>query len=299
VSASSGLSWFAPAPALRLATLRFLIGGYAFFYLLGRIPALTGVVRYGPAQFHPVGPVHLLEHPLPGALAIGLVVLSIALGAAFFVGWRFKITGPAFAVVFLWVLSYRNSWGMVFHTENLMVLHVWVLGFSRAADALSVDARGRARPDDSPRYGWPIRTMCAATAIAYFIAGYAKVHAAGFDWAFDDTLRSLVAYDNVRKIELGDMHSVLGGFLVGYDWLFPPLALVSLLLELGAPAALLGRRVGVVWSALAWSFHLGVLLMMFILFHYQLFGFAYAPFFRVEKLSEYAMRRIAKRNGSS
>ena len=292
----STFEWFPSTPALRLATLRVLIGGYAFFYMLGRVPAMFGVVGYPPQQFDPVGPVHVLAHPLPGPVAIALVVACVALGAAFVVGWRFRWVGPAFSVLLIWVLSYRNSWGMVFHTENLLVLHVWVLGFSRTADTLSLDARGREPPEDSGRYGWPIRLMCAVTVITYFLAGYAKVHAAGFGWAFDDTLRGLVAYDNVRKTELGAMHSALGGFLVGYDWLFPPLAMTSLWVELLAPLALVGRRAGVFWAVLAWSFHLGVLLMMFILFHYQLFAFAYASFFRVEKLTEYARGRLAKRS---
>jgi hypothetical protein len=37
-----------------------------------------------------------------------------------------------FALLLLWVTTYRNSWGQVFHTENLMVLHV-VLAVSPAA----------------------------------------------------------------------------------------------------------------------------------------------------------------------
>lgn len=288
----NGLSWFGPAPALRLAALRFLVGGFAVVYLLARLPALLSVTRYPDSQFDPVGPVHLLSQPLPDTLVYLLVAACLGLAIAFFVGWRFRIVGPAFALTVLWVLSYRNSWGMVFHTENLMVLHVWVLGFSRAADAFSLDARGHSVPDESPRYGWPIRVMCGITVVAYFIAGYAKLNVAGFDWAFDDTLRGLVAYDNVRKIELGDMYSPLGGFLVRYDWLFPPLAFTSLVVELVAPVALLGRRIGTVWSILAWSFHVGVLAMMFILFPYQLLGFAYAPFFRVEKLAEIVQRRL-------
>jgi hypothetical protein len=292
--------WFAPAAARRLATLRILIGGYAFVYLLSRLHALVAVAGYPARQFRPVGPVHLLDQPLPEWVVVALVASCIALGVAFLLGWRLRWVGPAFAALLVWVVSYRNSWGMVFHTENLLVLHVWVLGCCRSADALSLDARGTGdlqAPPDSGRYGWPIRLLCAITVATYLIAGVAKLRVAGLGWVFDDTLRGLVAYDNVRKIELGAGHSALGGFLVGYDWLFPPLAAVSLLIEVGAPVALVGRRVGMAWAALAWSFHLGVLAMMFILFHYQLFAVAYAPFFPVERISdrlEPRLRRLAR-----
>jgi hypothetical protein len=54
------------------------------------------------------------------------------------------------------------------------------------------------------------------------------------------------------------------------------MALVSCLVELGAPAALLGRRVRRVWIVAAWTFHVGVVVLMAITFFYPLSGVAYA-----------------------
>ena len=284
------------APAKRLAALRILLGGYAFFYALGRLPALWGVTRYPAAQFRPVGPIALFDAPLPPAVVALLLALTLLTGAAFLVGWRFRYTGPTFAVLLLAVLSYRNSWGMVFHTENLIVLHTLVLALAPSADAWSLDARGRDVPEDSARYGWPIQLICAVTATSYFIAGYTKLAHSGIDWMTSDTLRNYIAYDNIRKTELGAGHSSLGGWLVQFDWAFPPLAALSLGMELGAPVALLGRRVGMLWAFFAWSFHFGVLLLMFIFFHYPLLGFAFASFFPVEKLGDAALRRIRRRS---
>jgi hypothetical protein len=228
--------------------------------------------------------------PLPPALAIGLLVLAVLLGVAFVAGWRFALTGPAFAVVLLWVTSYRNSWSMVFHTDNLMVLHVIVLASAPAADALSLDARRRGEPfpDDTPRawYGWAIRLMCAVTVTTYFIAGWSKVHNAGWGWVTSDTLRVYVAYDNLRKVELGAGYSWLGTTLAQHGWLFPPMAAGSLAVELGAPLALLHPRLGRWWSLAAWSFHMGVLALMAIMFHYPFTGVAYTPFFKVERLHD-------------
>ena len=99
-----------------------------------------------------------------------------------------------------------------------------------------------------------------------------------------DILRNYVAFDNLRKVELGDNYSQLGAALSRHPALFPPLAALSLGLELLAPLALLHRRIAFVWSALAWGFHLGVLALMWIFFPYPLFGLAYAPFVRLERL---------------
>lgn len=286
--------WFVAMPARRLAMLRILVGGYAFFYLLGRLPALFGVMRYGEGQFRPVGPVSLLSAPLSPAMVVGLIVLTLALAAAFALGWRFRWLAPLYAALLVFLLSYRNSWGMVFHTENLLVLHVGVLALARSADAWSFDARSRSMPPEHGRYGWPVRLMCAVTVVTYLIAGYAKLRHAGLGWVTSDTLLNFVAYDNIRKAELGAGYSVIGGFMAGYPALFPPLAAFSLAVELGAPLALIGSRIGRVWAAAAWSFHLGVLVVMFILFHYQLLGFAYAPFFSVEKLGDRVEARVRR-----
>lgn len=293
--------WFAPAPARRLAMLRILVGGYAVAYLVVRFAHLVSVTGMSAKQWKPVGPVIVLPGPLPAAAVVALVVLTLVLGLAFTAGWRFRVIGPAFAVAFLWITSYRNSWSMVFHTDNLMVLHVIVLATSPAARALSLDARRRGdAPDDTPhaRYGWAIRLLCAVTVITYFIAGWSKLHNAGLGWVTSDTLRSYVAYDNLRKVELGAGYSWLGVTLAQHGALFPPLAAVSLLVELGAPLALLHPRVGRVWSAAAWSFHVGVLVLMAIMFHYPVTGVAYTSFFPVERLHD-GWLRLRRRGGTS
>src|SRR5690606_24095402 len=67
-------------------------------------------------------------------------------------------------------------------------------------------------------------------------------------------------------------------------WLWPPLAAGSLAVELGAPLALLHRRVAHAWVAAAWCFHAGVLALMAIAFPYQLAVVAFAPLLPVERL---------------
>ena len=49
-----------------------------------------------------------------------------------------------------------------------------------------------------------------------------------------------------------------------------------------APLALLGRRLAWIWALGMWLFHVGVLLIMAIMFAYPVSGIAFAPLFAVE-----------------
>ena len=60
-----------------------------------------------------------------------ILVFTALANAAFILGWRFNRTGPLFAGLLLGVLCYRNSWSMIYHTDNLIVWHVLILGLTR------------------------------------------------------------------------------------------------------------------------------------------------------------------------
>src|SRR5690606_36369106 len=102
-------------------------------------------------------------------------------------------------------------------------------------------------------------------------------------WMWGDELRNHIAIDNAKKIMLGDIYSPLAAPLMRWDWPFRALATVTVILELGAPLALLGRRVAAAWVLLIIGFHFGVLALMMIVFRYQMVGVAFACFFRVER----------------
>lgn len=268
----------APASARRLAALRIVLGLAAWIYAVARLPHFIGVQRFAPWQFRPVGLATPLSTPLPTAVVVVLAIAAVLAGAAFVLGWRWRISGPAFALLLLWNTSYRNSWGMVFHTENLMVLHIAVLAMSRAADTWSLDARGHGEPAPHTRYGAPIWLMGAVTVATYVLAGAAKLQHSGLAWVTSDILRNHVAFDNLRKAELGDAYAQLGVALVPQRSLFVALAGFALAMELLAPLALLQGRIARLWCVSAWAFHVGVFATMWIVFHYPMLGLAYASF---------------------
>ncbi|MCB9635950.1 MAG: HTTM domain-containing protein [Sandaracinus sp.] len=295
--------WRPTTPALRLATLRVLVGTYGFVYVLVRLPHLLSYALDDVQRFQPVGLATLAPSPtLPIVykLLVGLVVLS---SASFLLGFRHRWLAPLHAMLLTWVLTYTNSWGKILHTDNLFLAHVVVLAFAPAADTLSLDARAAKRrgapaPADHARYGWPPKLMVALAAATYLLAGIAKLRNGGLHFFGGETLRNFVAFDNARKIELGDIHSPIGAALLPYPGLFAVLAWFSMLLEFGAPLAL-NRRIGRYWALGMWGFHLGVLALMAIGFVYPLSFLAFAACFDVEKLwSRRPLRALGRKLGS-
>lgn len=287
-----GAWWFSPAPPDRLAALRILVGTFAVIYVIVMGPELSRIARLPASQFAPVGVVRLLGAPLAPWLALAIVLATVLLLVGFAAGIRYRISAPLAATALLWTLSYRSSWGMIFHTENLLVLHVGALACMPAADAWAVDQR--AAPDPAG-YGWAIRLLAVITVSTYVVAGVAKLRLGGWAWLDGDQLRHQIAFDNLRKAVLGDATAPFATSFLQHPSLCTAVSVLTLIVELGAPIALFGGRVAAVWIAAAWGFHVGVVLVMNIWFPYPLFGLAYLPLVPVERLFQAAARKARDR----
>jgi hypothetical protein len=284
--------WWRPeVPAERLAAFRILVGLYGVVYLIIRTPFLMSYGRRNPVEWEPVGLATWLADPLPAWIGLTQPLLLPPLALAFTVGIAYRVVAPLYAALLLWVMTYSNSWGFILHTDNMLTLHTLVLAAApMAADAWSVDARrrppepGRGAGCVGGRYGWPLMLAATACVLAYFLAGVAKIRHGGAAFFGGENLRNYVAYDLVRKTELGSISTPIGEWLVSFPALFGVLAWISLGTELLAPLAVLERRIGKVWALTAWGFHWGVLVVMAITFAYQMTAIAFAPFFRPERL---------------
>jgi len=273
------------APPERLAMVRILVSAYAVVWLAFALPGIAGLTDAGTSRWHPVGVLAWLDTPLaPGWLWV-FVAVTFGAGIAFAVGAGARVTGPLFAAAFLVVTTYRSCWGQIFHTDDLVVLHLIVLALAPAAHAWSVDARRHRSPvAPARRYGWPLLLMSIITVLAYVLAGWAKLRTSGLDWITGSVLRDQIAQDNLLKELFGAPSSPLASTVLSHAWLFPPMAAFAMVVELGAPVALLGGRWRDVWVGAAWVFHLGILVLMTTFFPYQLSGVAYASMFRAERV---------------
>lgn len=289
--------WFAPAPAERLAALRLLIGGFALVYVALRLGEFHAVASLPASQFAPVGVTRVLAAPLPLAATAAIHAATLALLLAFVAGWRFRVVAPLAAAALLWTLTYRNSWGMVFHTDNLLVLHVLALACAPAADAWALAPRPAAPP--AAGYGWAIKLLAALTAATYVLAAVAKLRVAGLDWMDGELLRNHIAVDNLRKALLGDGMAPLARPFLDHPAGFTAFCVLTIALELGAVAALAGGRLARLWALGAWGFHVGVILLMNIWFIYPLAGLAFAPIFHVERPIRWGIARWRRLRGMS
>jgi hypothetical protein len=275
----------AAAPPERLAVFRILVGLYTLVYLIVRLPAHLAPTRLRQG-FDPVGVLWLLDDPLPPGVVTAAVWFTPALALAFTLGAWFRVTGPALALTLLLVTTYRSSWGRLLYFDNLLVLHAMILAFTPSADALAVRwgrPAGTPPEEASSRYGWPLRLCALVTVTTYLLAGVAKLRIGGLAWADGASLRNHIAYSAARLEVLGGTPSPLARFLMGQLWLFSPMAVATLVLELGAPAAL-GARLRTPWVAGLWLMHAAIAGSMFVLFPYPLALVAFAPLYPLENL---------------
>jgi hypothetical protein len=290
-SSAVGAFWFEPGSPLRLGAVRVVVGAFTTWLLN----------RY-------VGVAWFLDHPLAPELYLGLHRTALVLAVLFTLGFAYRVVGPACALLSLFVITYGgNSWSFIFHTENVLCLHLLVLGFTPAAGALSVDAllaprlpRVLALPCATPRpgptdpeSGWPVRLVQLCVALAYLMAGIAKVRAGGLAWMHGDNLRDQIALNGLYYELLAGGAKEVTFQVYGWETVFTVLAVGTLVLELGAPLALLNPWLGYLFVLSMIGVHWGIRWMMGIDFLYQLYGVAYAAFVPWEKLLM-ALRRLPR-----
>jgi predicted DCC family thiol-disulfide oxidoreductase YuxK len=106
----------------------------------------------------------------------------------------------------------------------------------------------------------------------------------GWSWATSQSLRNQIAVDGLRKEFLAAGAPELVFAFAGWDALFLAMGVLTLVVELGAPAALLHRKLAGFWVAAASMMHWGIFFIMGIEFRYALIGLPFVAFFRLERL---------------
>lgn len=274
--------------------MRIGTGAFLLWQLITYYDTYARIARTPADQWSPVGPLAWMEAPLPPAWFDAWNVANLALALAFTLGLFWRITAPLAAISILGIFSYRTSWGGVLHADNLPALHAICLACCPAASAWSLDALLRGQPrwnravrllagPDLPmvdwRFGWGIRLICAVTTITYLLAGVAKmaVHG-GLGWASGDGLLDQIGNDAIFKEFVSSGASPLVPWAYQHPRLMLAATVGTLILEAGAPLALLHRRLGQAWAIGIFSMHHGIRLIMGIVFPYPCSGLAFVSF---------------------
>jgi hypothetical protein len=234
--------WLEPSDPRALAIRRLIIWWVAWPGL--RLPSLRGLTEFEDSAAKPVGILKLLggELPSPQVLEAASIAFS-ATSALALLGLFYRVTGPAAALLALFLQTALQSAGKVNHGTAVFALSLCVIGASRAADAWSVDAwlarrrKNGARPKPSAEYRWPVRFIALLVCAMYGAAGLTKLLTSGWAWAFGESLqRRLLAHHFTH-----DPPTRLGVWLADYPTLCEGLAAAAMALELAAPLALLHR----------------------------------------------------------
>ena len=284
-------SCFEAEDARRLASVRMLTGLFALIYVGMRADFLSHLGEGPSSTFQPIGIARVLSAPLGIASLKATVLLTLVGLALFSAGVLHRVLAPITAALLWWLLTYRNSWVMVYHTENLLLLHIVVLALTPAANAWAADDWLRHKPGlrlltwprraerEHASYGWPLVLLNAVTAATYFLAGVAKIAGPlGLRWGSGRSLYSQLT-TNALRYELFGERSHPIRWLARHPWVLTPAAVGTLLIELGAPLFVLPRGLGLLWAFGALGFHWGIFAIMGIKFRYNLCGAAYLSFF--------------------
>jgi hypothetical protein len=305
LSAALDRFWFMPGSAARLGAIRLILGTTAFVFVALRLRQYSDIATTSADLFEPVGPIKLLDAPISPVAFEALLVVTLLVSVLFAIGWQFRWSGPLFAALLVVVVSYRNSWSMIYHVDNMLLLHIVVLGLTRSADAVSLDAltgrpfsewwrravhlamyepvKSSERRNWHWEYGYPIRLLFAVTVAVYALSAIAKLAGPlGMTWALGDGLRNQVGFDALRKELLEGSAGALAYTVFNNVPLATAVGIGAIVLELGSIAALFHPRLGQVWSVGAYGMHWGIHAVMDISFWYQLSGLAFTPFLVTE-----------------
>ncbi len=262
---------FGSRPAWLIARWWVAVHAFALGYLLVRLPAFWAVARRDRASFEPVGVLWWLPGPLPAAVWRLLILALLAAGVGAVAAARARRwLGPVVLALFVVVTTYRSSWGQLLWFENLLVVHL--------AIAAPAPVGGVAlRRHDARCPGWPLGLAATATVVTYVLAGVAKLRAGGAAWIDGDTLAHHIGWSAARLRVLGGAPSPVAGWVLDARWALGAGALVTVVAELAAPLALVGRRAAAVWVTVMWSFHALIAVTMLVVFPYPLLGLAFLP----------------------
>jgi hypothetical protein len=221
----------------------------------------------------PIPLFRLLHLPvLPSSiLEILTTIWKVALGLSA-VGF---LTRPSTAIAFglgVYLLGLPHNFGKTHHSDALIVLIMGIMSVAHCGAGWSVDKLirtyrsrrqpAKAQPEISGEYTWPIRLIWTLMALVFFAAGLSKVALSGVDWILSDNMRLTLLSHHYTHEPL----VAWGVYIARYNWLCELIAAGTIVLELGAPLALVSQRLRCVIIPSLLVMQLGIWLLMAIPF---------------------------------
>lgn len=263
--------FFEPMSLRRLAIFRIVVVAAQLLLFLPELDYQMWLASIDDSLFMPRAALRVLMSPFGWAVRPDAAFLQMVWGAAVVsgvaavAGLYSRISLFVFAAANTLLIGHTYAYEEIHHTESLIVIALWILAFSRAGEALSLDALGRRRkavrgPGRAEDAGgevrsdfarWPLRLMQWMMVLAYLSAAVSKLKHGGLDWFNGHTLAYFLVQDGVRK-------GAMGIAVADQIELLVVLSIFAFLFEATFAAAVLVPRSA--WMYVAWGLglHLGI-----------------------------------------
>jgi hypothetical protein len=239
---------FAPETAGRVRVVRLLLAA-----LIGVRLATgphRGLAGQPAALFEPVWFLTWMDRMPSAEVLVAIQVLGVLAAAAAVIGWRERGTFLVAWSSLLTLAALRASRGKVHHNDLVLLLVAAVLVAAPVGLKL-LDGRR------SPAWGWPIRASLLVVTGAYFLSGFQKLVASGPAWVLSDNMRNVMYAARLDGHAPTDRVSL---FIADRPALAHLVALGTIVVELGAVAALLRPRLRPAYVVAVAVLHAGVYL---------------------------------------
>jgi hypothetical protein len=239
---------FAPETAGRVRMMRLMLA-----ILLGLRLATgphRGLAGQPAALFRPVWFLSWMQQMPSAEVLVAIQVVGVLGAIAAIIGWRERGTFLLAWSSLLVLAALRASRGKVHHNDLVLLLVAGVLAAAPVGLRL-LD------PRRSPAWGWPVRTSLLVVTGAYFLTGFQKLVASGPAWVLSDNMRNVMYGAPLGGHAPTDRVSL---FIADRPAVAHLVALATVVIELGAVAALLRPRLRPWYVVAVAMLHIGVYL---------------------------------------
>lgn len=229
--------FFAERSYTAIRYLRFLVffGGALFFLLFKSLQPPTFFDVWRPISFY-----QLLSGPVDPSIVQTLYYVWLAIAALAGLGVWFWWTSKIAFVLAVLHLGYEYNFNHVYHSTHVYIMTMGILAFARTTHPL-LFSKEKPIPDMSGENQWPIAWIKLYVVYAFFVCGLQKLYYGnGLEWALSDNfyIRLLVNPHHPWLNEWSLNQPLIVSIL---------LALFALTIEVLAPLALLGKRLGLLF----------------------------------------------------
>ncbi len=247
--------WFKENDGIPLAIFRIIMFSTTLFILIIRRQSFY--LERSCQFWESYGIYTILQVPCSQLFLNSLYWVALFFSFLALLGIAYRLTGKIGSFSTMLILGYNYNFKAIYHNFQMFVMVLLFIGFSLAADHLSIDSFfSKKKKLKSMHYCWPLKISQLYVVYVYLIVGLEKLYYSGFKWVFSENL-FLTVFRSPQKGYLSDW------FISQPYWFTVLIAFWSLFIcELLSPLALFHKKLGYLFFIIWLSFHTGVYLIL-------------------------------------